>query len=715
MTFTAPYIDDAATYGHDFAGPESVEAPFLDGGFGFGHDITVTDPPPGIEVLVNGTPLAGTKDREFEDPIADVGSFSFKMREADFAGVDFDDLITITRLGQPRFMGVVDDITRVTLAQGDEASQTATISGNGSMSILRRGFVSPSRGAGELPIEVVRSFSWPAPDFDDSTWPFAKQVNRQREYADWRSPLPWVWPDTSGYWIWANLPSVTSTSAPVGTCLFRKDFTLASDAIIRVYFGSDNAGGTLYLDGAQMSTGAGFEVGEYITIELGAGDHYLAASVTNRARISAGPNPGGMICAVYTVGDGGLLDDLILHSDATWKCLPYPATLPGFTHGDVIIRLIEENQGDGGLLDDITWDFTPTLDSAGNPWSTYREIAVKVGRSIEDVILEMADAFIDVAMSPGSLTLRAWSSGGRGSTKPVTLTQTDDPATSDFLDLRHRGKRARMNRALVRYAGGDFIHEDTASLAAHGQIGEYLELGAIKGEAEAARIADQLMDNRAEPSYSTSATLKPHNTAATPYDGGWEVADTIGCPDENGDNEPMRVRSIAMREDGDGNVTWTIALRDEHLELEERHDRWLRRMSDGANFGGSRVASPAGSVPPAAQRVTQIKVAEFSYDNSQLVTSVSPRRPAEASGNMVEVFGELTAAGSTTTTVLVKHRNGTTGVTSTLATLTFNADNFEEEVPLTIVPVKANIDKLWVEITAAGTGAEGLAVQVRAI
>jgi hypothetical protein len=710
VTFTGPYLDDAETWGHDFVGPASIAAPFLDGGFGFGHAIAEVDPP-GLEVLVNGTPIANTKEREFEDPIGDVGSYSFKMAETDFTGVDFDDLITIRRQGQARFMGVVDDIARVTLAQGDEASQTVTVSGNGSLSILRRGFVRPSRGPGALPTEVIRSFSWPAPDFDDTAWPLAKQINRQREYANWRAPLPWIWPDTSGYWIWADRADCTSNHAPSGVCLFRKEFDVDGPRTVKIFCAFDNRG-ILYVDGAEVTDFQSFTEGRYIELELSDGTHYIAARVENLPNGQT-INPGGFIAAGYTVGAGGLLDDLLFHTDGTWKCLPYPATAPGFTHGDVLIRLLEENQGDGGRLDEVTWDFTPTLDSAGEPWSSYREVAVNVGRNLEDVALEMADAFIDVAMAPGSLTLRAWNSGTRGTTKDVTLTQTDDPATSDFLDLRHRGKRARLNRAFVRYARGDFIRDDTASITAHGQIAEYLELGAIKGEAEAVRVTDQVMANRAEPAYSTTAILKPHNTAATPYDGDWEVGDTIGCLNEDSDNEAMRVRSIAMREDAEGNVTWPVGLRDLHLELEERHDRWLRRMADGANFGGSRVSSPAGEPRPAAIQITALQVARFSYDTSQLAVSESQNDPAAGSGNIVELYGELKTAGSTTTTVAVKIRRD--GSWSTLGTLTFAAGVTETETGIVIEPVRANIDKLQASITAAGTGAQGLVVQVRAI
>jgi hypothetical protein len=172
----------------------------------------------------------------------------------------------------------------------------------------------------------------------------------------------------------------------------------------------------------------------------------------------------------------------------------------------------------------------------------------------------------------------------------------------------------------------------------------------------------------------------------------------------------MRVQSITMREDDNGVITWGLELRDRRYENEEIHNAWLRRMAAGSNLAGARVSSRAGTPEPFSQQITPLRVAEFSYDNSNLVASLSPRRPAEVSGNMVEIVAELTTAGSTSTVVRILLNGVTLG-----SNLTIPAGETEAEIPLTIEPIQANVDKLQCEIVTAGTGAEGLDVQVRAI
>jgi hypothetical protein len=705
QTIDLPYLDDSEVYGPSSATTQTIALPFIDGGTVFAPTLAVGDPPR-LEVEVNGVAIDDAFARRFEDQLADTGSFAFSVPRDTFAGIDFDDIVTFRLDGQPTFPGIVDGINHDHLAPGDEAAQTVRISGPGTLGIFNQSVVYPSRGVDSLPIEEVRSFSWPSPDYSDTAWPLAKQVNRQRDYATWRSPIPWIWPDTTGFWIWANVPAVTSVYAPPGICFFRKTFTLADDATVRIFCAFDLTG-QLWVDGAEMTSFTSFTVGRYIELGLSAGDHVIAARVINENKPVL-PNPGGFIAAVYTVGDAGLLDELVTHTDGTWRCLPYPTSAPGFTHGQVLLKLIEEAQ-DRDELAGVSCDFTATLDSGGNPWGSYREITVQVGRTILEVLREMSDAFIDIAMAPGALTLRAWTYGGRGTTRPVTLQQTDDPDTSDFVSLDHAGRRTRLNQTLIRTANGWIERTDPTSIATHGARGGYLELGAVDGTSEANRIADALMASRSAPNFSTSATLAPHDDDATPYRG-YLLGDTIDVPNESDLDEPMRLRSITMQESQDGEITWPVQLRDLQLELEERHEVWLRRMADGAALGGARVSSPVGTPPPATQQVTALTVAEFSYDNSTLAASLSPRRPAAASGNMVEIVAEVTTPGSTATVVRVLLNGATLG-----SNLTVPAGEEQAEIPLVIVPVRANVDKLQVEIITAGTGAEGLDVQVRAI
>lgn len=90
------------------------------------------------------------------------------------------------------------------------------------------------------------------------------------------------------------------------------------------------------------------------------------------------------------------------------------------------------------------------------------------------------------------------------------------------------------------------------------------------------------------------------------------------------------------------------------------------------------------------------------------MSNLSPIRPADSSGNLIEVYGKLTTPGSGTTTVIVS-QNG-----SAIATLTFPAGETIAEVDLSAAKCYRNVDEFQVYVEGDGV-AEGLDVQVRAI
>jgi hypothetical protein len=706
QTTNAPAKDAWAGFAPSYSQPQTTAAPFLHASVAFAPVIQ-QEASLGLVLLdAAGDPIGDTFARSFEEQLADVGSFSFQMLRAGFAGaVDFDDNVTFKLDGTARFLGLVENLDHVALAAGEEAEQTVTVSGRGVLAEWGRRVVNPSRPVGSFPVEQVRSWSWVGPDFTPP-WGLAKRTNRQREYASWRAPLPHIWPDTSAWWIGPNRADSTAESGPTGATLYAYEFNVADDAEVRVFAAGDNSI-QLYLDGALILESKSFTRTSYVDIELSAGDHILRARGNNYPKATL-PNPGNIIVAGYTIGDAGLLDELVFNTDADWQALYIGSgSPPTFTYGRVLTDLF--NEGD---LASEGWSlgFTEANDSAGAPWARHREISVQVGKSSLAALLEMSDVDIDLAVAPGSKTLLAWNRGGRGVVTPTVLQQTTDPETSDFLALSHRGSATRVNRYLIRYGDGLTEYEDTASISEHGLREDYLELGSVQSEAAAQAIAETLMENRADPAHSTTATLHPHDAAATPYSG-FEVGDWVDCPDENDDDTSMRVVAVTLVEDDNGVIDWPIQLRDRTLEVAERHDVWLKTMTPGAAVGGARVSSRAGEPLAVAQDVAVLNVAEFSFDNTALVASFSPARPADSSGNIVEVYGKLTTAGSTTTTVDVIVHGG-----ATIATLTFPAGATEAEDPISPPrPVIANLDTFQAEITAAGTGAEGLDVQVRAI
>jgi hypothetical protein len=184
--------------------------------------------------------------------------------------------------------------------------------------------------------------------------------------------------------------------------------------------------------------------------------------------------------------------------------------------------------------------------------------------------------------------------------------------------------------------------------------------------------------------------------------------DTITHPNETGSTSSSRVRSISLTEDDQGELSYMLELNDVRREVVERHDNWLKRAAAGSLAGGARVTSKSGDAISSAVRLSATSVVEFSWDGP-LAAGVSPKRPADQSGNLIELYVQLTEAGSTSTQVRVL-QNGVA-----IGTVTVPAGETSEALRMDADKVHRNDDVFQAEIVTAGTGAEGLDVQVRAI
>ena len=562
--------------------------------------------------------LSLADSKSWMDQVDDTGSGTCTIPndDPDYADTDFDRLLQFNIGGQARFLSVIEDRDVVTLTPQGGGAQQTTLKGRGALAILSEGVVLPSRGVGSLPIETVRSFAWPAVDFDDAGWPQAKTLALQRHISPlWHSALPRAWPDPLAGWIWADRDDCSWMLAPPGPCLFRRSFTLAAATKVRIFASFDNAG-ECYLDGAKIITSDTFFEGEFVEVTLSAGEHVLALRGVNYPDDGApGGNPGAVILTMFSVV-GGFLDEVLLRTDWTWKCLPYPVREPGFTVGRVLRLLLEDAQSAGACLG-VTLGFTDFLDSDGMPWEEQSEVTAGVGRSLLEVVQEMAGSLADIAMAPGATQLRAWRFGERGSTKAVTLAEG-----SNLAALGHQGKRTTVNAVLALYAGGWIEETDAASIAANGRRSAYMDLSAVQSEERARELARTVMTLRASPRYAVRADLSPVDGAEARTLLELEPGDTITAPNESLAPESVRVRAITVVETDHGRVDQTLQLNDMAEELEIRFDRWLRRMNPGALAGGSQIVAPGDDPPISQRRISTVYAAEFSFEGTVNTSSV---------------------------------------------------------------------------------------------
>lgn len=83
-----------------------------------------------------------------------------------------------------------------------------------------------------------------------------------------------------------------------------------------------------------------------------------------------------------------------------------------------------------------------------------------------------------------------------------------------------------------------------------------------------------------------------------------------------------------------------------------------------------------------------------------------------SAGRVVQANGNLKVDGSSTTTALLKHTTANGATTTTLGTFTFTSGNTQPTSVPTISFVFAADDFLWLDVTAAGSGAEDLVINV---
>ena len=697
-TLNAPALD-----GQDFEAPtftqaKTLYAPAFDGQVRRAPSLTLATPATGLVVKAGTTVLDALSPTWF-DELAGPGNFSITLENDDPDMPEFDDIVSFELDGHLRFAGPIRGKNVTSLAEGEEHDEVTVITGPGRLAITDKSLVPPSRGWDALPVEVTLSDSWMAADYDDSAWPYAKRIRRADipvSFFPYRSTPEW-WPDKGAYWVAPNRSDITTTDAPLGDWPIRSDPIDLDAGIIEILFSVNNLG-PVFFDGALISdtTNAPGDTNR-IRLEVSDGDHVIAARVTNYIRET------GFIGSIWTVDADGLLDELVWSSDAdNMRALPYPSRFPGTNAGISIRKRLEAIQAEGELTD-LELDFTDLVDSDGQPWTTVAEITADAGRTLNEFLSSLTDWLADVQMAPGGNILRAWNWGTRGGTPGVTIAATTDRTTAEVPALSFDGTHIRANRIRFRYRYGYGMVDLSGS---DPTVTAFLDLSQVRSLDTAESIVTNLMLLRKDPSYAGRLVLDP--VSSNPYED-FDNGDTVTHPADPNGSTSSRVQSLTYSEDEEtAERIWTLELHDVRQGDEERQENWLKRTAMGALAGGARVTTRSGDPLPPAMKVSTKEVAEFSFDGA-LTASTSPARPASSSGNLIEFYAHLTTAGSTSTQIRVL-KNGVS-----LGTLTLAAGEDEGEFDLTGGKTYRNVDKYRVQIVSAGTGAEGLDVQVRAI
>lgn len=266
-----------------------------------------------------------------------------------------------------------------------------------------------------------------------------------------------------------------------------------------------------------------------------------------------------------------------------------------------------------------------------------------------------------------------------------------------------------VNALLCRYAGGYHQVEDGASIAAHGRYEGFLTLGAVQSTDEVDRIAAAYFARYADPAVTTTDGVEPAGSGDAPF-ADWSVADYVTAPNEAGVAASLRVLSLAVTEDDEGNPIYTPELDTLGEVYEQQLQRWLASMANGTLNGSIATATPAstpiggaGGAPP------MLVLPPFAQGGESPVTlGSSGEWESDVGFRLVTVVARVRVAGTTATVVSIRRNNVEVGTVIVAAGAKRGVGSFA-------TAFAPDSDVLSAVVTTAGTGAKGLVVMPRGV
>lgn len=617
---------------------------------------------------------------------------------------------------------IVEQYPQSRIQGEEELGQVMEVSGRGAACVMGTALCYPYGGIDAVPVRSVRSFSFASPDYvEGAGWHSATAIAQQGDMTTYwtmflpetthKSSAPGAWPylPIIPYWIWSQ-----DDNTVTGKSYFRETWTTADPADVTIIATGDNYW-TMYLDGVPIlgdnENLSAWEEHRSMTMLLPAGDHTAAVVVDNVyvAGLDVAANPGGFLMAITLPNaDPALAPDLMLLSDSGWNALAYPANEPGWTPGQIIIKLIQEAQA-RSLLTNVSWDFTGTTDSSGAAWQEIPELGVNVGSSLLTTLDQLVkDGWIEWAMTPSGWVLQMWNQGNRGSTTSVVFAEAVNIGEANY-----EPAHTIVNRLLVSYGKGLFIVNDAASQATWGIYEGFLTLD-TPDMVEATRLANASIAEAADAELAVTMRIEPYlSSPDRPYVN-FYVGDTVTGPSEVGTPRSYQVLGLTIQIDDMGDPVISAEMNRRVANPEENRALLLQTLGSAVTgtAPGSRTAvfendgpyfrtrTPTTGDQITASPPTPGEVV-FTVPGVVNTTGISPRWVTPYRFLIFQVVMAVTVAGS-----------GDIVVTCLGSTFTLPAGQLA--ILINTELHRINADSFTVSLTDVGGGdAEGLTVTLR--
>ncbi len=499
---------------------------------------------------------AGLRDWSWEEQLSVAGAGSITLMN-DVDQPELGEVVVMTLEGIPVWSMICEDFDRVMVAPNEESAEETVWSGRGIMAEWARALTYPVLGLTSKPKQRDRVFDWTDFYYDDYYWAGSVIVATVAEAAvSWPGA---VWADDQGNYSLPNGDTIiagaqgdTITTAPLGRRYFRQFVDVPPADEFFLFWGGDDTF-TLYIDGClivDVDTNQNFTTSNMTQIEdLTAGTHLFAWTVNNLNRADPSENPTGGAWELYVPGypleyvASSRSSECVAWGPLEWAL--FGDDPPGMTVGNAIRLWFVAAQA-RGCLPGWTLGFNDLLDTAGVVWDPTVEgptgpfvagvrVSTKVLTDGLTFLYEVAASYCDIRADPVQRVLYAWN---RGTMNDVASGLTLLPGG----DLTSLEQKARFNLATVligEYNDRYLDIEDAAATAAYGRHEDRLEIGAVDGDDEAARVLAEALVVYANPREEITVTV----------DGilGYRDADlgnTLDTLDSTG--SPVTERIIAM-------------------------------------------------------------------------------------------------------------------------------------------------------------------------
>lgn len=297
------------------------------------------------------------------------------------------------------------------------------------------------------------------------------------------------------------------------------------------------------------------------------------------------------------------------------QAVVYPQSWPTIIAGDsnhnfasatagTILGTLFQRAQTRGLLAGLSWAFTDTVDSDGNPWTLQLTIAFDAGVSYLAIIQNLVDqGVIDVQLL--GRTVRVTNAGGVSvdrtlGSKPLILR-----AGRDIIDAPTKTD-SRGLRTVALIKGDDGVFEEivdplATAAGGPGRRETFISQGGVKDSGTLIALGQATLDRVKQVRTEVTHGLALYPDGALPlrdYMPGDYVYSNV-----DGTNVRYRARQLAVTIGPSGMSQGTIVLNDKFFELEVALARRVTGITGGATAGGGSGAVPVDSTvdnePPA--------------------------------------------------------------------------------------------------------------------